>query len=357
MHVRAAAWFLLLIGTAGCAVPGRPDVDGARFVALTVTAPSASVTVINAEPQTLPYRAAGTTPAGEVVDVSDVVTWSVSDDLGTFAAAVLNVPGTAAGAGIVTARLDDLVATADLEVFATHRRVDPGLPDDIVARFDTSTRHPDRHLELAYPPADVVVPPNLATLPIHWHRQADRAFYRLRVSSPYRRVERFLPATPNDNEIVPVPWDEWAFVTDDARDGEVWFDVAGLALDSGALVESEVRRVRVAAADLEGALYFFSVDEAAELSSLRRLDVGRPRRRRGDLPRRIAGRRHLRRLSRRLARRSQRRGRAGRAARPGRGARPGVVHADLARSDGAHHLRPRSHQPAIGWSRPAPPVS
>lgn len=264
--------------------PAARDDDGPApddVVALTVVADATSVTITNRAPVAIRVRATATTAAGELQDVSDRVRWDLDAAWGTVAAdrtgAEVTFTGAQTGVGTIQARLDELVDEAPIEVFARRVIIDPALPAAIETSFATATLHPDQ-LELAYPAADTVVPPNLTSFEVHTHRVADRAYYRTRARAAYRTVELYAPATPNANQIATLAADVWQFVADGARDASVTIDVGALAEGSALLMSTPTRTIRIAGSPLEGGLYYFGVDDdaAADVGSLLRLDVGQP---------------------------------------------------------------------------------
>lgn len=204
--------------------------------------------------------------------VSDAARWSVEPlTLALVNGPVLKSRGQG-GMGVIRAEWRGLTATADLEI-RVERMVgvnDPNLPPNPADAF---ANPPQAGLAptLSYPNPGAMVPPNLISLEVHFRpARPDEDLFRVRFQGDQVDVQAFTRCTSlGDGCVYVLPDPVWQALGDTAAGrGPVTLTVEGSA--AGRVSKSEPLTLSVAAARVEGGLYYWSTSRQAIL----RVDFG-----------------------------------------------------------------------------------
>ena len=153
---------------------------------LVVNPPLARLEVVNGVEASHTFTVTLVKPSGATYDVSDRATWLVDDpQIGLFSGATFTARGASSGLSpvhaSVRARSGSDIASGDaaVEVFVKGNRVGPGAPFNAPDLFGAATVDPALAPEIAYPPDQVIVPPNLGDLEVHWRDSHGHDLYEI----------------------------------------------------------------------------------------------------------------------------------------------------------------------------------
>jgi hypothetical protein len=163
---------LVSIGCGPRVVEDTPDASVASLVSITVEPADRMLEIDGATAATADYTAIGHFEGGRTEDLTDRVVWSLSNSsLGRFEGSRFTSTLDHGGRTRVIARHGEVEGSANLAIRIRQRHTDPAstdLPADPEAPFGgpaDAGRAPD----MVYPNDDVLLPPNLRLLEIHFH--------------------------------------------------------------------------------------------------------------------------------------------------------------------------------------------
>jgi hypothetical protein len=186
---------VLALGSAGCECSGElaPRIarDGAvdshvdsgpsiaGLTSFTIAPLDSTIEIVDGAPATQTFMAMGHFSNGSSRDVSTEIEWVFTAErpLGSFRGNVFTSGTTQGGRGTVTARSNGLVQTTSLTIrVRLSASVPPtgggaAIPADPAHLFGSAS-DPSRAPQLVYPNDQVVLPPNLGRVEIHWLRGA-----------------------------------------------------------------------------------------------------------------------------------------------------------------------------------------
>ncbi|MEO6772362.1 MAG: hypothetical protein ABI467_04985, partial [Kofleriaceae bacterium] len=186
-------WFVLGFALVGCATHANDDqpdpTSDAVHLEVIIDTPTLHWADGVAETSTVHAIRVDDTD-GTQTDVTDQVTFSVSPiELGGVAAATLAPSGQMAGAGQLTATLSTLLGERDFAVFVSDTI--PGTADTSAGLFGAATLDPATSIELAYPPAGALIPPNIGEMDVHW-RDATKDVYEVQLSGGFVTLKTYV---------------------------------------------------------------------------------------------------------------------------------------------------------------------
>jgi hypothetical protein len=220
------------------------------------------------------FAATLTTGAGEVLDVSDRVRFTLQDSgFGRFDGPTLRVAGAAAGTTTIRASVDGALATASLRVEVASRRVDDGAPADAPSLFGGS-EDPATAPVIVYPAEGVLVPRNLGDLEVHWSDGAGHDLYEVALTGDGVDLRVYTAGGATGwASFAPA---EWALAA--RGGGRVELAVRAVRRADPAVVGASARRaVDLTSDDLAGGLYYWaSATTGGAPVGIYRHDAGAP---------------------------------------------------------------------------------
>jgi len=174
-----------------------PDEDAGppELLSLTVDPPDVTLVVVNGEVQQQAYTVTGEYEEGEPVDLTAEAVFELSKEtLGAFADNVLTTSDSAGGQAVVSARVGETTAVAQLTVVIESTFAGEGVPDGVEELFDGAD-DPARAPAITYPADGVLLPPNLADIGFFWDGGAGNDVWRARFQGEYSTVDVYVMAT------------------------------------------------------------------------------------------------------------------------------------------------------------------
>jgi hypothetical protein len=241
------------------------DVDGTGLPAPGGLEPMPTLTSIEIAPQNpvlylsasapgeQDFTALGHFSDGSVADLTTTVGWTVEQPLGSFSPAAHLVTATVRGGQTrIHATSGNVDASTMVTVIVRDQHVVAGAPADANSRF-TGAADPAQVPTIVYPPAGVMLPPNLGTLDFQWQPQGGTDLYDLHFTSPYLDLHVYT----SNSRYTPTA-QEWLWLAETHRGGELSYTVRATHSVGGGVGQSAARSMRFAEADVRGGLYYWS---------------------------------------------------------------------------------------------------
>jgi mono/diheme cytochrome c family protein len=197
---------------------------------------------------------------GNREDVTDEATFEiVPAQLGSVTNATITPSGDMAGLGQVLATIPDMLGMADFEVFV--ERTVTGTADPSTAGlFGAATLDSSGTIQLAYPPAGAMIPPNIGDMDVHW-RDAAKDRYELTLTGGYVTLKTYL------NTMGAATWTAladqyWKSLSSGVRGVDLTIRVRGLSSASPATYIEGSQQVRIAAEEVKGGVYYWNTTAA-----------------------------------------------------------------------------------------------
>jgi hypothetical protein len=267
-------------GAGGSSPGGTHPIPG--LTSLSITPASATLSVTSGGPaKSQQYKVTGvvngatedlTTQVGYSLNRSGVVSISASG----LAATV----GSSGGVVVITATAGSVSATATLTVDYAFSGADPGpagkgVPSNASTLFTTTTNDMSRAPQLVYPNDNVLFPPNVTGVEIHFMPGANNTLFEVSFQGPVSTINAFIRCTTPSGITgciyLPDPtlWSAVAF--SNAGQGKVTLTVRGTD-DSGSSVgDSAAFHLTFSHDPIEGALYYWTTSGQ---SAIMRWDFG-----------------------------------------------------------------------------------
>lgn len=220
------------------------------------------------------FAATLTTGAGEVLDVSDRVRFTLQDSgFGRFEGPTLRVAGGAAGTTSIRASVDGAFATASLRVEVSSRRVDGSAPADAAGLF-VGAEDPAAAPAIVYPAEGVLVPRNLGDLEVHWTDGAGHDVFEVALTGD--GVDLRVYTGGGATGWASFAPSEWALAARNA--GRVELSVRAVRRADPSVIGASARRaVDLTSDDLAGGLYYWaSATTGGAPVGIYRHDAGAP---------------------------------------------------------------------------------
>jgi hypothetical protein len=175
-----------------------------------------------------------------------------------------------AGPGQVIASLPDALGTGDFQVFVTETL--PGTADPAsAALFDSATLDPATPLQLAYPPAGALIPPNVGEMDVHWRDATSKNVYQLQLSGGFVTLRTYV-AGLGASTWTTLAEQRWRQLSSGAIGVDLAIRVRGLATAAPATFIEGAETVRIAAEEVKGGVYYWNTSRAA----IMRYDMSTP---------------------------------------------------------------------------------
>lgn len=197
---------------------------------------------------------------GHRTDVTAEATFEiVPAQLGAVTGSTISPTGLMAGPGQVLATVPDMLGMGDFEVFV--ETTVTGTADPSTAGlFGNATLDTAGTIQLAYPPAGAMIPPNIGEMDVHW-RDATKDRYELQLSGGYVTIKTYL------NSLGAATWTTladqyWKMLSSGARGVDLTIRVRGLSSASPATFIEGKEQVRIAAEEVKGGVYWWNTTAA-----------------------------------------------------------------------------------------------
>lgn len=175
--------------------------------------------------------------------------------------AKLSATGTTAGPGELTATVGGASNNAAFEVFMT--KTVPGSADPSVAGlFGGATLDPSATVQIAYPPAGALVPPNLGDMDVHWRDASGKDVYQVQLAGG------FVTLTTYVTSLGAATWDtlsaaDWQLLSAGRTGVDLAIRVRGLATAAPSTFIEGTETVRIADEAVKGGVYYWNTSKAA----------------------------------------------------------------------------------------------
>lgn len=210
---------------------------------------------------------------GNRTDVTDRATFEVVPaQLGSIANATITPSGDMAGPGQVLATVPDMLGMGDFEVFV--EQTVTGTADPSTAGlFDNATLDTSGTIQLAYPPAGAMIPPNIGEMDVHW-RDSAKDRYEVRLSGGYVTLKTYV------NTLGAATWTTltdalWKQLSSGARGVDLTIRVRGLSTAAPTTFIEGTEQVRIAAEEVKGGVYWWNTFDGVN-AKIFRYDMSTP---------------------------------------------------------------------------------
>lgn len=210
---------------------------------------------------------------GNRTDVTDQATFEiVPAQLGSVTGATITPSGDMAGPGQVLATVPDMLGMGDFEVFV--ETTVTGTADPSTAGlFNGATLDTSGTIQLAYPPAGAMIPPNIGEMDVHW-RDATKDRYELRLSGGYVTIKTYL------DSLGAATWttladQHWKMLSSGARGVDLTIRVRGLHTSAPTTFIEGSEQVRIAAEEVKGGVYWWNTTDGTT-AKIYRYDMATP---------------------------------------------------------------------------------
>jgi hypothetical protein len=266
---------------------GAPGIDG--LMTITVSPATATLTIAGGIAATQSYTAQGSFTDGHTADITSKVTWTVGDtSLGSFAGAQFTSDTDHGGKTAAVATAGSISGSGTLIIVLQERYQDPGstgLPPNPGTVFNGPPSTTDlNEPRLVYPDDNVLVPPNLGTLEVHFTAGGDgtvsppNTLFELSFENAVTDVKVYMrcpkPPAYTDSAATPAELTVaygciyttdatlWRWLAQTNRGGDpVTVSVRG-SDDSGTAVgSSNETHVSFSFDDIQGALYYWEIGD------------------------------------------------------------------------------------------------
>lgn len=271
--------------SACAAAQGRPtdgdggDGDGDDGVNATLSIAPSSIELLvrNGAAARQTFTATWKVSDGTTRDVTAGTRFAIDAVLGSFTANELSI--VAAGRARVIAAYGDRSATAEVTARVQSIRIDPSLPPSVVSLFEGAD-DPALAPQIAYPPAEAVMPRNLGDFEVHWTDTTSDVF-ELTLHTELSDVRFYVPGAA----LLPPPQPTPTWTAVPATD---WLAAVGLesavtyqlrganAARPGVVGAAAPRTLQLSNQIMDGALYYWVAATTATAIGVFRHDMANP---------------------------------------------------------------------------------
>lgn len=246
----------------GCSTESDDSGNPAPAPTLTVRLSASQIQWVDGSAPAPTITAVLTDSNGVETDVTGMATFDVSPaELASVDAATIVASGQAAGAGTLTARLDDLTATASFEVYLTKTVAGTAAPT-APGLFVAATADPSQALTIAYPPAGALMPPNLGALDVHWRDPAGKDVYEVVLSGGYVTIATYV-TTLGAATYTTLASEHFELLSSGASGVALNVRVRGLSSAAPATYIEGTQALRIAAQEVRGGVYYWNATRGA----------------------------------------------------------------------------------------------
>lgn len=241
---------------------------------LSIQPADATLDVTGAGPATLAYKAIAKDAAGVETDVTADATFTVDEPLyGAFDGALFTAAEGAAGSTSVRAEALGLSAVTTLTLEVASVILEPGAPADAPTLFGgEETGAPP---SLVYPADNVLVPPNLRAMELHFMPGAGNTLFELALATDALALKVYFVCTPVGQGCAYAPSEQvWTAMSTAGRGGPpIEYTLRAVNGQSpGPVGKSETRRISFGEEDIVGGLYYWNAMAGQTL----RVEFGKP---------------------------------------------------------------------------------
>jgi hypothetical protein len=180
----------------------------------------------------------------------------------------LTPTGQAAGPAQIYAHVDGHGGQAEFSVNVTDRITGTG--DANASLFQSATLDTGATINVAYPPAGAMIPPNLGEMDVHW-RDATRDVYEVQLSGAYVTLRTYVARTGAATWFT-LADERWKQLSSGARGVDLAVRVRGIATASPGTFIEGTQTARIAAEEVKGGVYYWNTTKAA----IMRFDMSTP---------------------------------------------------------------------------------
>lgn len=218
-------------------------------------------------------------PDGDEVDVTAEASLTLDRAaLGTLSGGTLTATGDAAGAGVLTARLDDATATAAVTVRVRGVRV-VDAPAEAPGWFDDAADDAALAPTIVYPSDGTLVPPNLGDFEVHFTHAATADLFEVALASAFVDLRVYLAhqaGLPATDDWLAFALDEWRLAAGSELAADLTVAVRAMASADPTRAGRAAIGVRTARADVEGGIYYWAASAPGGYPGIYRHDMSRP---------------------------------------------------------------------------------
>jgi hypothetical protein len=245
---------------------------------LRIIPPDTVLTVVDSNPVTQAYKCMGKLADGTERDVTAKTSFSTDNPrLGVFSGGVFTTAIDRGGKTTVTAEAGTLTATTSLTVLFQRRFLGKDVPSDVEASFGKAPVNAGRSPEIAYPPDEVLLPPNLLELEFQWVAGSGNDLFELSLKNDGTDIRFYTRCNTVGSGCGLVPdATAWAALVGAIKGGDAAVVmVRGTDSASFAGVGTSTTRVmRVASEEIQGGLFYWNATSIA--TQIVRYDFGKP---------------------------------------------------------------------------------
>ncbi len=201
---------------------------------------------------------------GVETDVTDRASFSITPvALGSVTGTDLALTGNAAGPAMLIGTIDGYADEAPFEVFVEKTLPGTG-PSNADTLFGGAMLNPSAQIEIVYPPAAALVPPNLGEMEVHYSDPFENNTYEIQASGGYVTLTTYLDRA---GAIVYPKFtaDEWKLLASGKQGVDLTIRVRSLDSNAPSLYIEGTRQLKIAAEDLRGGVYYWNTTQAAIL--------------------------------------------------------------------------------------------
>jgi hypothetical protein len=254
-------------GTGNGSGTGQKTIPG--LTSLTISPTSATVSITFGGPaKTQQYRVTGTVN-GHSQDVTNQVGYSLSSQtiVTISGGGLATTTGNSGGVVTITATANGISASATLTVQYGFTGADPGpagqgVPTNSATIFSTSKNDSSRSPELIYPNDQVLFPPNVTGVEVHFKPGNNNTLFEVSFAGPVSTVNTFIrcqaPQGINGCIYLPDPKIWSSVAISNAGQGQVTLTVRGTDDTGSSVGNSSAFHMSFARDAVEGALYYWT---------------------------------------------------------------------------------------------------
>jgi hypothetical protein len=268
---------LVVCALSACAHHGGSGDDTANAT-LSIDPPASELVIVNGVAARQRFTATLTFPDGTERDVTADTAFGIDGNYGGFNANELVM--SVAGKAEVHGTYADKTGTAEVTARVRSVRIEPPLPPTTVELFD-GPEDPALAPQIAYPPADTVMPRNLGDFEIHWTDAHAHDVFEVSLHTAFTDVRVYVPGGNGLAAAGPMAsWSafqakEWLAAV--GLDHAVTFQVRGVnTAMPGKVGATAPQVIQLSNEQMEGGLYYWASASTTEVIGIFRHDMSNP---------------------------------------------------------------------------------
>ncbi|MEO8553952.1 MAG: hypothetical protein ABI678_28455, partial [Kofleriaceae bacterium] len=131
----------------------------------------------------------------------------------------------------------------------------------VPAMFANATLDAAATIQIAYPPASSLIPPNLGDMDVHW-RDTTKDVYEVQLASKFVTLREYAHTLGSATWLT-LASDRWTQLSQGTSGADLEVRVRGLATGAPATFIEGVENVRIAAEEVKGGVYYWNTSRAA----------------------------------------------------------------------------------------------